>query len=98
MNATVQSILTSYPKIPDLPVIELIVSRTLFRWTVGRGGDYGRDLVATAAEILQVKSVVVELFKPNMVTRYHDGRCFPGFLEVLAQGLLTSAGSSVLFK
>ena len=68
MNATVQSILTSYPKIqvPDLPVIELIVSRTLFRWTVGRGGDYGRDLVATAAEILQVKSVVVELFKPNI--------------------------------
>ena len=65
MNATVQSILTGYPKIPDLPAIESIVSRTPLRWSVGRGNDHGGDLVETAAEILHVQSVVQKLFKPN---------------------------------
>jgi hypothetical protein len=62
MNAIVQWILTSYPKIPDLPEIESIVRIQIVGRTHGRGGDFE----ATAGEILQVQSMVQELFKPNI--------------------------------
>jgi len=65
MSAIVQYILTSYRKIPDLPVIESIVSRSPPQ-TVARGDGHGADLEATATEILQVQSMVQELFEPNI--------------------------------
>ena len=55
-------IVTDYSKIPDLPVIEYIVSRSAPR-TVARNDGHGSDLEATAAEILQVQSMVQTLFK-----------------------------------
>ena len=62
MSAIVQYILTSYRKIPDL---ESIVSRSPPQ-TVARGDGHGADLEATATEILQVQSMVQELFEPNI--------------------------------
>ena len=58
-------IVTDYSKIPDLPVIEHIVSQSPPR-TVGRNDGQGSDLEATATEILQVQSMVQALFKPSI--------------------------------
>ena len=54
-------------KIPDLPVIESIVSRSPSPpQTVGRNDGHAGDLEATAAEILQVQSIVQTLFEPSI--------------------------------
>ena len=58
-------ILTSYLKIPDLPIIESIVSQSPPQ-TVARGNDRGSDWEATIAEIQQIQSIVRNLLEPNV--------------------------------
>jgi hypothetical protein len=64
-----QQTLTSYPKIPDLPVIEFIVHRSPVEADWHHNivpSSNGRDFGATIAEIRQIKSVVQSLPEANI--------------------------------
>ena len=75
MNATVQWIFTSYLKIPDLPEFRnRIHSVSIPDPDCGQKPWPWWRFEATAAEILQVQSLVQELFEPNINAIDHETR------------------------